>query len=490
MSIMLDTEIESLKTSEFVEKITEVDTKVPEKTPISLAASYRLDMSFQSPSRWEESDRKAFLYSHMRGMNLSNFLYCDTSRCLKHLEDLHFGKGDVDYDYFAKWNGALLNIDSNNRSITLIKAKNSEVPFPKGTYFTSSGQPLRLAKDTLYKDLPLALQQVFDNTRILYTVIVSATHELLKQSFLAINNNRALNNQEIRQASCADIADTVRNSVDKYSKILGNFFTDKDHRRRMSDETIAQIYILGSVGIESGLGRNILDKAYGHKVPTPTSEVAERLRRVSAEFLPTLFDLAGHLPLSKNLKEKNGKSTLLNLAMVLSEIRGINTKKILYDITDRKKFVQIFFAVEKTLRDSKEPVLESSGAWKTFSRICGASTTDNLLERRKLLIWGILSHEEIGSCLIERLVQDEERPISVAIRYELWKLQSEKCRETGKKIPFSELLNTDLWQVDHIVPVTRGGTNDIDNLQLICAKENNSMSNKLKVAKSLELEVA
>jgi hypothetical protein len=487
---MLDTEVDGLTTKEFIDRIADNVIEEPKKKPNVLAAAYKLDLSFQSPSRWEESDRKEFLYSHMRGMNLSNFLYCDTKRCLENLESLHFGKGDVDYDYFAKWNGALLNIDSNNRSMTLIMAKDNQVPFPKGTYFTASGQPLRLAKDTYFKDLPLALQQVFDNTRILFTVIVSATHELLKQSFLAINNNRALNNQEIRQASCAAIADTVRDSVAKYNKVLANFFSDKDHRRRLSDETVAQIYVLGSIGIESSLSAKVLDKAYGHKTPSPSPDVQSKLRRISADFLPTLFDLASYLPLSKKMKEKNGKSTLINLAMILAEFRGINTKKILYDITDRSKFMQIFFEVEKTLRDSKEMVLESAGAWKTFSRICGASTADNLIERRKLIIWGMLAHDEIGECLVERLVQDEERPISVSVRYELWKMQSEKCRETSKVIPFSELLNTDLWQVDHIVPVTRGGTNDISNLQLICAKENNSMSNKLKTAKSLILEAA
>jgi hypothetical protein len=487
MAITLQTETYDISTAEFIKIISKTDlVREPKKKDLSLVISYMLDLSFQSPSRWEDSNRKEFLYSHMHGMNLSVFLYCDTNRCLEALVEHGFDTGDIDYDYFLRWKESLLNIDSNNRSITLIEAYNNNVAFPKGSYSTMSGQPIRLAKDTYYKDLPKALQDVFNRTNVLYRVIVQATNDQLKTCFLAINNNKALNKHEIRQASLAVIADVVRGSMAKYEKVITNFFSSKDHLRRLSDETMAQIYILGAIGVEGSLNSNVLDRAYGHKYPAPNPNVQDKLRKVTNEFLPMLFDMANKLPLNSKAKENNGKSALINLAMVLAELRGIYSKKVMYDITDRAKFVEIFFDVEKKLRASKVMVLESSGAAKTFNRICGASSSENLLKRRELLLQNILTHKNIGKVLVERLVQDEERPISIAVRYELWLLQGEKCRKTGKVIPFAELLNTDMWQVDHIVPVTRGGTNDIDNLQLIDAKANMSMGNKLKTVSPLK----
>ena len=119
MAITLQTETYDISTEEFIKIISKANlVEEPKKKKLALEIGYMLDLSFQSPSRWEESNRKEFLYSHMHGMNLSVFLYCDTARCLQVLKEHGFDKGDVDYDYFTMWKEALLNIDSNNRSIT------------------------------------------------------------------------------------------------------------------------------------------------------------------------------------------------------------------------------------------------------------------------------------------------------------------------------------------------------------------------------------
>jgi hypothetical protein len=45
-----------------------------------------------------------------------------------------------------------------------------------------------------------------------------------------------------------------------------------------------------------------------------------------------------------------------------------------------------------------------------------------------------------------------------------------KCKMCG---------SLDFLQIDHIRPVTRGGTNDLDNLQILCRKHNIAKSNSL-----------
>jgi len=82
------------------------------------------------------------------------------------------------------------------------------------------------------------------------------------------------------------------------------------------------------------------------------------------------------------------------------------------------------------------------------------------------------------------LVQREKR-VNVntsSMRTILWKKQKGICPLTGNKIPFSDILNTSRkdggYEVDHIVSLDKGGTNDIENLQLVDAIENAKKSNK------------
>jgi len=448
--------------------------------------TYQLDLSFQSTTRWEKAQQQYFLRSHMHGMNLSSFLYCDTKSCLNNLEEFGVEAGDTNYDYFSKWSGCLLNIDSNNRTQTLLVAYNNLVPFPKGEYYTTSGHPIKLSKDTFFKDLPESLRVVFLQSEITVTTVVSATYEQLKICFLAVNYSEPLNNHEIRQASLAPIADEVRSATTKYLKPLLCIFPEKEHKRRYTDEMIAQLYVLGSIGVDGGLDKKVLNHAYGHLCSAPNPNVQFKMKRVRVDFLPTLFDMVKLLPLSKTGKINNGKSLVINLAMILAEIKGIYTKEKLFDITDREKFVKHFLRIESALRESNKKVIDKKDISKTFKRICQSNTGENLRVRKEELMMAILQDKKMGEVLCERLVQDADATLPASVRVQLWFAQGEHCVETNKRILFSDIMNTDKWQVDHIIPKSRGGTNDISNLRLIDAHTNMSMGNKTRPMKQLE----
>ena len=51
-----------------------------------------------------------------------------------------------------------------------------------------------------------------------------------------------------------------------------------------------------------------------------------------------------------------------------------------------------------------------------------------------------------------------------------------KCYLTGKKI---NLTKPDLYSLDHIIPSSRGGTNDLSNLGVTTLEANQSKSNML-----------
>lgn len=58
-----------------------------------------------------------------------------------------------------------------------------------------------------------------------------------------------------------------------------------------------------------------------------------------------------------------------------------------------------------------------------------------------------------------------------------------KCYLTGKPI---DLQKTDTYQFDHIIPCSKGGTNDLDNLG-VCTRSANSAKNDLSLEELYEL---
>ena len=58
------------------------------------------------------------------------------------------------------------------------------------------------------------------------------------------------------------------------------------------------------------------------------------------------------------------------------------------------------------------------------------------------------------------------QPIPRKLRHEVFKRDGYRCRECGSSKDETSL------EIDHIVPVAKGGTNDIDNLQTLCRECN------------------
>jgi hypothetical protein len=75
------------------------------------------------------------------------------------------------------------------------------------------------------------------------------------------------------------------------------------------------------------------------------------------------------------------------------------------------------------------------------------------------------------------------------IRLALWIKQSETDPLTNMKIPFTEICNTDRnsgYEVDHMIALDNGGTNDFDNLQLTSGKINAQKGTKINYIEQLE----
>ena len=88
----------------------------------------------------------------------------------------------------------------------------------------------------------------------------------------------------------------------------------------------------------------------------------------------------------------------------------------------------------------------------------------NFIESRGLAIWN------------HRLV--ETQPVPNSVRYQVLKSANGKCMLCGA------LASDAVLHVDHIVPRSEGGTNDIESLQRLCEQCNLSKSNRDDLASS------
>lgn len=86
----------------------------------------------------------------------------------------------------------------------------------------------------------------------------------------------------------------------------------------------------------------------------------------------------------------------------------------------------------------------------------------------------------------EQLSEREGRqPIPDRVRHEVFKRDGYRCRECGASRDEGATL-----EIDHIIPVANGGTNDIDNLQTLCKKCNRGKYTDEWIGGENDLQVA
>ncbi len=140
---------------------------------------------------------------------------------------------------------------------------------------------------------------------------------------------------------------------------------------------------------------------------------------------------------------------------------------------DIKKMVDVFKECWKELdnipsRKQLELYLSQHNypfRWKSYINIFGSigKLAQLIVEVQE----GTKEEKELYKRQISRKTIRE--PISARLRYQVLKRDGEKCKKCGISPKHTA---TVVLHVDHIIPVTKGGKTDIDNLQTLCEKCN------------------
>jgi len=163
--------------------------------------------------------------------------------------------------------------------------------------------------------------------------------------------------------------------------------------------------------------------------------------------------------LIKALVQSGGKATIRQLAQTL----------LLEDES------QLLF-YEKRLKEMPLKVLKKHGVLTVEGDLVSLSAKNLSLEQRAEIRGAC--EDRLMSFVSKRGIMTwdyrmmEDEPVSDSVRYRLLKKANGRCSLCGATKKETVL------HVDHIVPRSKGGTNDESNLQILCLKCNLGKSNK------------
>jgi 5-methylcytosine-specific restriction endonuclease McrA len=84
------------------------------------------------------------------------------------------------------------------------------------------------------------------------------------------------------------------------------------------------------------------------------------------------------------------------------------------------------------------------------------------MDNEKIIEWCKENYVEIPNW-----IQIKRQPIKPSLRFEILKRDNYRCQMCGVTAKDGATL-----EIDHIYPVSKGGTNELDNLQVLCRECN------------------
>lgn len=401
-----------------------------------------LDLSFQRMACWSENSKRSYITSILNGAH-PGYLILASVNANAYRNDYFKELQEKNYQY--------LSIDGNNRSNCIIEFMNDE--------FTVTVDNKKL----LYSELEVNDRAQFDALRLGIVMYENITKEGCANVFLSHNESQPLSAQEKRNAAIGKISSYFRELEPKVRKSIKIF--DENNKKRANDEFILDILVT-----ETSPSTPINKKGRDVLWADNLNEL-----KINKTYLKETLDLLGQF-----LKlRKFGKQSLEGLAKDFIIIRGIMKQKDC-TILDRDVFLS-------TLADKRTEIFNSDIAYSIinkkgkeealqFSTMISQPTFGPVLAKRSELLEEIIQH----LFEIKAISSKTSRYVNTSdptLRKQLYDLQKGICPATKSII--DDYLNGQLWEVDHIKPLAKGGDDDISNMQLVDKNFNRSKGARL-----------
>ena len=458
-----------------------------------------LDLHFQSPERWGEGQRRAYMRSVLRGSIPTPIVLAHVPSCLNHcLRTL--GEDSDDYIYFKKLSDegyVYISVDGNNRTKCIRRFFDDE--------FALEGKPHIIPKieydnyrnwkpkkdDKTFKTLPRYVREHLQNDcQICIYLLKDETLDGMHNQFRSINSGIALNPQEWRNAVICELSSIVRQTALDFSKLFNMYWTEKKRWRRAHEEWIVTQFV--HVTKSGNIDRKERDAAYSNL--SRESENAKRVR----DTIRIIERLCSNYDTNNTCK---AEASLTDLFMFIDWLTQNN-----YKINNERKFFEWWELTILTAKNAKQTVKDGQGKEKKISVILfedsnggnvrdysGTQRSTNLVHREaRLGVFTVFGqhHEKYGDILPELpedviIQKDNKRAFPASYRFPLWQQQEHRCALTGMEIPQADIFNGKKYVIDHKIPhaagVEAGGTTTYENAQLVCYDENKNKSDKVQL---------
>lgn len=307
-----------------------------------MTARLKADLAFQAAeeTRWTPEEQSSYITNLITNKAPSTFVFADIESCRTVAEE---ESRISDFKYFDGWHSqdiAFLNIDSNNRNISIYDFLQNGVNLLHGQYQTPSGNFTIDENNDTFDTMPELLRQDFLNSEVLVTAYTDATREELSELFVAVNDGRPLIAPEKRNASTSNIATYVRKMAKDHKPFFTvdtKWFTKDSIIRRGLDDFIASMLFFFYWGWTKGANKDNLASMY--KVDSLEHDVLTQFKTTFNKFMKWIPGDA------KGIANRN---SIFDLFFVYKEF-VVDMK---YDIKNKSGFIKAYITVVSDLIQS------------------------------------------------------------------------------------------------------------------------------------------